>query len=446
MKTLSSPRQINYSHALLIVGLVLSLFVVMFRPAGAIANLPKSVLVFDTPDGKAGTLPLKDVGDRSNITYNVLLHGQKDKKKSEDVNLTGKSLIDILVKGGAKTENVQFVRVRYGKTADDGIMRLVPLGDPNAERPPLLLESGKKPNGLGQFKTPSIVPGQPNLDDPISEDSFVPTEGASLSFIPGEPGARLMRVTINSKKKKSGEYSLTARVNGAPSNNILEYEWFTYDAKGNPVKEQTSGNSIETKNATSGSAQHVVTVVVKDRNSGSYGQSGIEYTSRKKSKGTTKNPYEPTPKTGGNTGAGAGGGTGAGTGTNTLGGGNLNSIPQQTVGPDQALTPTPPVSQPTDSTSSSSSTIDTTAITNAAQNVSGNGGLKTVSGVLLSAPTVAPAAAAGGTQISALPAPVADQLNSIFQPVDDVDDAWAYLLALLFAFTFSGAVREWVKP
>ena len=90
--------------------------------------------------------------------------------------------------------------------------------------------------------------------------------------------------------------------------------------------------------------------------------------------------------------------------------------------------------------------MDTAAITNAAQNVSGTGGLKTVSGVLLSAPTIAPVAAGDGTTIAALPDPVVDQLNSIFQPVDDVDDAWAYLLALLFAFTFSGAVREWVKP
>jgi hypothetical protein len=110
-----------------------------------------------------------------------------------------------------------------------------------------------------------------------------------------------------------------------------------------------------------------------------------------------------------------------------------------------APTPTAATTAPTPATTASA--VDSTAITNAAQNVSGTGGLHTVSGVLLSAPTAAPAASGGGgTPISALPAPVADQLNSIFQPVNDVNDAWAYLLALLFAFTFSGAVREWVKP
>ncbi|MBJ7354718.1 MAG: hypothetical protein JHC98_07825 [Thermoleophilaceae bacterium] len=454
MNRQSSPRQLNYSNALLIVGLVLSLFVVMFRPAGADAVLPKSVSVYDTPDaeqgGSSGSLKLSDVPTRSNITYKILPQGQKDKKKAVEVGLTGKSLIEILAKGGVKTENVQFVRVRYGATADDGVMRLVPLGDPNAERPPILLESGKLP-GFGPLKTPSIVPGQPNLDDPISQDSFVPTGDARLTFIPGEAGAKIFRVRINSKKRKSGEYTLTATVNGAPKG-ILEYTWYTYDAKNNPVRVATSGNSIETKDATTGSAQHVVTVVVKERTTGSYGQSGIEYTSRKKSKGTTKNPYEPTPKTGGNTGTGTGTGTGVGTGTgtgtNTLGGGNLSTVPDQTgVTPlPQDTTPTDQTTSPTPPTAATSSAVDTTAITNAAQNVSGTGGLKTVSGVLLSAPTVAPASAAGGTQISALPAPVADQLNSIFQPVDDVDDAWAYLLALLFAFTFSGAVREWVKP
>jgi len=77
---------------------------------------------------------------------------------------------------------------------------------------------------------------------------------------------------------------------------------------------------------------------------------------------------------------------------------------------------------------------------------SGTGTLTTVSGVLLSSPTASPAASAGGTPISALPAPVANELNSIFKPVNSADDAWAYLLAVMFAFLFSGAVREWVNP
>jgi hypothetical protein len=41
---------------------------------------------------------------------------------------------------------------------------------------------------------------------------------------------------------------------------------------------------------------------------------------------------------------------------------------------------------------------------------------------------------------------VATELNNIFKPVQSAEDVWVYLLALLFAFSFSGAVREWVNP
>jgi hypothetical protein len=207
---------------------------------------------------------------------------------------------------------------------------------------------------------------------------------------------------------------------------------------------------METKDATSGTSQHSVSVVVTERGSGSTGAGAVEYTSRKKAKGATKNPYpDPTPTTGNNTGTG----TGTGAGTGALGGGAVNTLPNTSSTPvppstSQSTVPepsAPTTTAPTESTSTS--TIDTTPITNVAQNVEGTGGLRTVTGVLLSSPTAAPVGeAGGGAAITALPPAVADQINSIFQPVDDVDDAWVYLLALLFAFTFSGAVREWVKP
>lgn len=448
MNRQSSPRQLNYSHALLIAGLVLSLLVVMFRPSGAEADLPTSVDVFDSAgaeqDGAPASVPLKGLPEINNVDYNVILRGQK---KGTKVGLSGVPLIEFLKAGGVETENVQFVKIRYG-TTNDGLISLIPLNQADTERPPIILGSGKAP-GRGPFDTPAIVPGQPDLSKPLSELSFVPfsTKGSRLKIVPGKPGAKIMSVKITSKKRKSGEYTFSAKVSGGGSG-AKEYQWYTYDAKGKPVAGQT-GPSMETKDATSGTSQHNVSVVVTERGSGSTGADSIEYTSRKKTKGATSNPYpDPTPTTGSNTGTGTG--TGAGTG---FGGGAVNTLPNTSTTPappnnSQSTVPepsAPTTTAPTESTSTAS--IDTTAITNVAQNVEGTGGLRTVTGVLLSSPTAAPIGeAGGGSAITALPPAVADQINSIFQPVDDVDDAWVYLLALLFAFTFSGAVREWVKP
>ncbi len=451
MNRASSLRQLNYSHVVLISGLVLSLLVVMFRPTGAEADLPAKVDVFDSAgaeqDGAPATVDLKGLPEINNVDYNVILRGQK---KGTKVGLSGVPLIEFLKAGGVNTDNVQFVKIRYG-TTNDGLISLVPLNQADTERPPIILGGGKAP-GRGPFDTPAVVPGQPDLSTALSESSFVPfsTKGPRLKIIPGAPGAKIMTVRISSKKRKNGEYTFSAKVSGGGSG-AKEYQWYTYDAKGKPVAGQT-GPSMVTNNATSGTAQHAVSVVVTERGSGSTGAGSVEYTSRKKAKGATKNPYpDPTPTTGNNTGAGTGTGTGAGTGA--LGGGAVNTLPNTSTTPappssSQSAVPepsAPTTTAPTESTSTS--TIDSTAITNVAQNVSGTGGLRTVTGVLLSSPTAAPAGESGGAAaITALPPAVADQINSIFQPVDDVDDAWVYLLALLFAFTFSGAVREWVKP
>ena len=448
MNRQSSPRQLNYSHVLLISGLVLSLLVVMFRPSGAEADLPAKVDVFDSAggeqDGGSAPIDLKGLPEINNVDYNVILRGEKTGTK---VGLSGVPLIEFLKAGGVKTENVQFVKIRYG-TTNDGLISLVPLNQADTERPPIILGSGKAP-GRGPFDTPAVVPGQPDLSKALSESSFVPfsTKGPRLKIIPGAPGAKIMSVKITSKKRKNGEYTLSAKVSGGGSG-AKEYQWYTYDSDKNPVVGQT-GPSMETKNATTGSSLNDVSVVVTERGTGSTGGATYEYATRKKTKGATKNPYpDPTPTTGSNTGTGTG--TGSGTG---FGGGAVNTLPNTTTTPappssTQSTVPepsAPTTTAPTEATSTS--TVDTTAITNVAQNVSGTGGLRTVTGVLLSSPTTAPIGeSGGGPAITALPPAVANQINSIFQPVDDVSDAWVYLLALLFAFTFSGAVREWVKP
>lgn len=448
--TASSPRKINYSHALLVTGLVLSLLVIMFRPAGADATLPTKIDVFDAWDSDTpSSVPLDGVG-KATRDFDVILKGKTTPTK---VSLTGWPIDKVLENGAANLDGVQFVKVRYAGSGSDGAISLISL-DPGAERPPMILASGKKP-GVGSFPVPAIVPGQPT-DKPITEADIIGFNvGGSnprISLVPGKPGAKILDVTLRSKRTSSGQIKYTPYVHNGTKNAARKIRWYTAtegDGKG-PVEKATT-DTFTTDNATTGSAQRSVSVVVTETVSGSTGGANATYNSRKKSKGRT---IAPTGSTGsaGNNGTGTPAGN-QGSGVNQNGVGSSNTLPnfssQPTNPTGQAPQTTTPAPQPTPSTSTASPDVDTTAITNAAQNVSGTGGLHTVTGVLLSSPTAAPisdSGSANGTALAALPAPVANQLNSIFQPVDSTEDVWAYVLAVLFAFSISGAVREWVNP
>lgn len=441
-----SLRRINYSHAVLIAGLVVALLAVMFRPSGAIADLPTRANVYVKYDDS--DYASVDLSSLSKVTrdYDVI---PTNKSKSVSSSLTGVPLVDFLKSVGTDLENVGFVKVRLN-VGDDSRIALVPLGESDAERPPIVLASGRV--GSRSLGTPALVPGQPDAGTPIRQDNIVGFSKSKpyIQIIPSKPGAKLISVKINKKKKSSGQYSLSASImngSGAPA----KYQWFQTDAKG----DQTligSGKSVTT--SATGTKDVVVNVVVTETSTGSTGQQYMSYIPKSKDKGSTSDPGTGT----GGSGSGSGGGNGSGTGTGNGAGngagapGSINSTPTPYTPPSTSST-NPPTQQPVNPSipaptpSTGTATVDTSAITNVAQNVSGTGGLKTVTGVLLSSPTSpASGGGGGGTPLSALPAPVADQLNSIFKPVDSTDDVWAYLLAILFAFSISGAVREWVKP
>lgn len=448
MNSSTSPRKINYSHAVIVTGLVLSLLVIMFRPAGAEATKPASVDVFDSWDGDASSVRLDSVGETTR-KYDVIFNG---KKTSKEVELTGVPLRALLEKVGVKVDETPFVKVRYG-TTDDSNISLIPLGSQFDERPPLLLTGGTKP-GIGPFATPAIMPGEAG-SQAISESEMIAFKTGSkvepIKIIPAKPGARMLEVRLSRKTTSKREYKYTPIISNGTKGAARKIVWFSSDGK--TVKSLGQHDTYTTDDATSGSATHGITAVVTETLSGSTGYASETYNSKSKSKGKTSNPYQPTGSTGGSGGSGGNGGTaGGGTGipqsggtSNPLSGFNQptapTSQPQQT--PDLAQQ-----AQPSAATGQTPTAVDTTAITNAAQNVNGTGGLHTVTGVLLSSPTTAPISDSGGTgtALSALPAPVASQLNSIFQPVDSTDDVWAYLVAILFAFSISGAVREWVNP
>src|SRR5690242_16485793 len=110
MNSFSSPRKINYSHAVLIAGLMLSLAAIMFRPAGADAGLPAKVNVFSSWDEEDGSsVPVDSVGELTR-EYDVRLKSGKKIKAT----MTGIRISELLAKVDAKLDNVQFVKVRYG--------------------------------------------------------------------------------------------------------------------------------------------------------------------------------------------------------------------------------------------------------------------------------------------------------------------------------------------
>lgn len=453
MNASSSTRKFNYPHAVLVAGLVLSLLAVMFRPAGADAGTPRTVDVFSAWDEDVpSSVEIDSTLPTVTRKYDVILKG---KTKSTEVELTGIKLSELLAKVDAKTDNVQFVKIRYG-TKDDGIISLVSLNADSPERPPILLTAGTKP-GRGPFATPAIVPGQPG-SAPIKESSFVPFSAGKgdepIKIIPGKPGGKILSVKLDKTVTSKKQIKYTPVILNGTKNAARKVQWFEYTEKGKIINRGTS-STFTTDNATSGTAQHIISAVVTETISGSTGAGTANYTSQKADKGSTKDPYpkaDPTPSTGGNTGSGN---TGTGNGVTQNGTGSSSTVPNfnslqptsPTTQPDQTQQALPEPSAPT--SAQASPAVDTSAITNTAQNVSGTGSPQTVTGVLLSAPTTAPisdAGTAGTTALTVLPTPVATELERIFQPVDDAEDLWAYLLAILFAFSISGAVREWVNP
>lgn len=438
IRNTTSPRLTNPSQAVLVVGLLLTLLVIMFRPAGADAVLPKTADVFLDwqAKGEAKAVTVSSLATQTS-EYQVILKG---KKNPTAASLTGVPLVTFLEAAGVDTTGLNFVRIRFGSD-DDRMLTLQPLDLTSTDRPPIVLSEGRKP-GVGPFATPQIVPGQPDLNKPIREVDFIRFDAkAKLTFIPGKAGAEILSVKVDAKKTKSGQYKLTA---SAKSSGKLSYEWFGFDSKGNAIKLGT-GKTFTTTDATTGSQEHVINVVVSEENTGSMGQGSYTYNSKKQTSGTTKNPFpktKPAPSPGGS-GSGTPGGF-PGSGSGGFQAPPATVIPRGSTTPPPAFTPQPPSTTPPPV--AEQAVEDTTAITNIAQNFSGVGGLRMVSGVLLSAPTIAPVSASGGGILNALPAPVASELNTIFKPIEGAEDVWAYLLALLFAFSISGAVREWVNP
>lgn len=441
---LEKARSYNPAHVFLVFGLIASLLVVMFRPGGADASLPSQALVYEKYDANSpATVNVNDIKPVENVKYQVIPRGQKN---AVEATFTGKPLIEFLKKANVSLENVGFVRVRLGGN-DDSVVSLVALDqDSTAGRPPLLLDTGRLA-GRGSFNGPRVVPGQPT-DTPINETqiSSVLPKGSKPTIIPAQPGARIMSVRVKAQRKKNGELKLTARVTAGSSGNGMKYTWYGFDKDGNSSV-VSSTSTYTTSDATSGTATHQVNVIVTETGTGSTGVGGYGYTSKKKNDGSSRGP---TSSTGGRSGGGTtgSGGTGTGTGANGVFPNSSTTTPGTTVTPAPSVTTPPPVPQPTEPTTIPDvpvqSDVDTTAITNVAQNVSGTGSLQTVSGVLLSSPTVAPAG--GGAPLAALPESVTTAADSIFQPVDDPGDIWPYLITILFATCIAGAVREWVNP
>lgn len=440
MHTITS--RINLQTALIVVGLILTMLVAMFRPSGAEAVLPKSALVYTSDSGSSSsTIKYSDLKDKE-ITgdYSVIYTG---KGKARKVKFTGIPMSALLTAAKADTSGVNFVKVRLGRD-DDSVISLQPIVGDEAGRPTLIIGDADAADNHF-FSTPAIVPGQPDSGKPVYEAQFANfTSKEKITVIPARAGAKILNVQMEKpEKQKSGQYRLEAKVSGGSGEK--DYVWYRFDNSGNSIKvSNCTGRICTTDDAVGNGADRMMTVVVTDEN-GSTGTNFQTYVQKKKEKGKTSDPDSGSTGSTGSAGTGGNGAAGNGAAGNGTPGGSTYVPPSSTPVPPTTTTPAPPVTTPAPTTPQA--TVDSSAITNLAQNVSSDSGYTAVSGVLLSAPTV-PAASAGGNgqPLSVLPQQVTEQLNSIFQPVDDPGDIWPYLLAVLFALSLSGAIREWVKP
>jgi hypothetical protein len=258
----------------------LTVLLVLVASTNAWAKLPNMVDVFQDASQKAPlTVKLADLPVLTD-EYNVRLQG---KTKSVAVSFTGVPLIDLLRAAGANIENVNFVKVRYG-TTDDSRISLVALNQSRAVRPPMILGSGKRP-GLGPFRTPAVIPGQPDFTKAINESSFTPfpLESSRLALVPGTPGAKILRVAMRAARRKTGEYLIRPIYTNGERGAVRSYSWFGYDSAGTPFN-LGSSKDLTTRNATRGSATHSVSVVIYEFGTGSTGVGRFSYISRTKSK------------------------------------------------------------------------------------------------------------------------------------------------------------------
>ncbi|MGH2959299.1 MAG: hypothetical protein ACRDKE_06815, partial [Solirubrobacterales bacterium] len=213
-----------------LIGAVFALLIALLQSTDAHATLPRSVDVMSDAraDRAAVSVPLADT-PLIRSDYNVMLRG---KKNGTTIPLSGVPLLELLTIAGVSTQDVQFVKIRYG-TNDDSAISLIALNQSNVERPPMILASGKAPN-RGPFPTPAVVPGQPDFAKPISEKTFIPfsTTHHRLTLIPGAPGAKIMSVKLRAARRKSGEYMVRASVSRGGSPSAKSYTWFGYDSNG----------------------------------------------------------------------------------------------------------------------------------------------------------------------------------------------------------------------
>jgi hypothetical protein len=272
-------RNSNRARRAVRAAFTIALLFGLIQSQTAQAVLPRSVNVFPTARTDGSPTSVKLAGLTSHqADYNVLLAG---KKKGTAIALNGVPLLDLLRAGGASTENVQFVKIRYG-TTNDAAISLVPLNQGSPERPPMMLGSGQRP-GFGPFHTPAIVPGQPDFAKPINERHFVhfSTRYAPLTLIPGAPGAQILRVRLRAQRRKSGEFLVSARVVGAAGLTLKAYDWWGFDSKGKPRRLGVTP-SFETRDATRGNFRRMIFVVVYERGTGSTGVGSFSYRSREK--------------------------------------------------------------------------------------------------------------------------------------------------------------------
>ena len=212
--------------------------------------------------------------------YDVILRGSS-RSDARRMSLTGVPLVELLMAKGKidptnkiDVEKVPFVKIRFGDIAVDRSIALVALtGVADGTPPPMIMGSGVKP-GIGKWHTPSIVPGQPG-SQPLNESQIRSFDARrdKVAVIPARPTARILAVSVKTKRKRNGEWLLTATVHNPP-NGPIEYRWYAEDG----IVE--SGKRYATTNARTGRAKHNVNLVVTSQLTGSTGAAAFGYTSR----------------------------------------------------------------------------------------------------------------------------------------------------------------------
>lgn len=429
-------------HAVLVLGIVVTTLTMYFGSRSAESSCtpktgsPGDVTIYPNAQ-KPGEEPLdtlewNDVLSSYKTSFPVKFDGKSAEKWSYD---EGGTIRNILLQriDEADVDKIKLVTIRPD-VGDSYFPPTVARSFYLSNSHPLVVvtESDSKSMCNHFTRLPILVPFQYNSKSENGEAvrRLSRSQNLDIQVYSGSELDVEIKKTDGPDSKGNYTFKTTKSFSGA------DYKWVIHND--GTTTESDTGRTFKTTKLTPGSANFLVTVEVTQDADGvvNFGSDDYSLVTKSESDGNTDND-----KSGATDNTGGGGGGSTNSSGSTGGTGSSTYKPPKYNPPKSTI---PPVTPSTGSTDT-----DDSGLSQAVAGLRGTGTARAVSGVLLSTPatTSNPAAGGGdGKALERLAGPLASAANDVFQPINDTQDLWRFMLAVMFATGIFGGIREYRKP